>query len=115
MAESERREYRGTLTEVGKDRPYRNRSIEENLVEFEKMRAGEYDEGACILRAKIDMASPNINLRDPSLYRIRKLSHHQTIAAWCIYPSYAFAYRHYDAIEGATDSICTLSFAEHIT
>ncbi len=113
LSASETREYRGTLTQVGKDSPYRNRSIEENLVEFEKMRAGEYDEGACILRAKIDMASPNINLRDPSLYRIRKLSHHQTIDAWCIYPSYDFAHGQEDAIEGVTHSICTLEFADH--
>jgi glutaminyl-tRNA synthetase len=113
LSASETREYRGTLTKVGKDSPYRNRSIEENLVEFEKMRAGEYDEGACILRAKIDMASPNINMRDPSLYRIRKLSHHQTSDAWCIYPSYDFAHGQEDAIEGVTHSICTLEFADH--
>jgi glutaminyl-tRNA synthetase len=113
LSASETREYRGSLTQAGKDSPYRNRSIEENLAEFEKMRAGEYDEGACILRAKIDMASPNINMRDPGLYRIRKQSHHQTKNAWCIYPSYDFAHGQEDAIEGVTHSICTLEFADH--
>jgi glutaminyl-tRNA synthetase len=113
LSASETREYRGTLTRSGKDSPYRNRSVEENLVELEKMRAGEYDEGTCILRAKIDMASPNINMRDPSLYRIRKQSHHQTGDVWCIYPSYDFAHGQEDAIEGVTHSICTLEFADH--
>ncbi len=107
------REYRGTLTEPGKDSPYRNRSVEENLAEFEKMRHGDYDEGACVLRAKIDMAAGNINLRDPILYRIRKLSHHQTGDKWCIYPTYDFAHGQGDAIEGVTHSICTLEFADH--
>ncbi len=107
------REYRGTLTEPGKNSPYRDRSVAENLAEFEKMRSGEYAEGACILRAKIDMASPNINLRDPTLYRIRKQSPHQTGDAWCIYPSYDFAHGQEDAIEGVTHSICTLEFADH--
>jgi glutaminyl-tRNA synthetase len=113
LSASETREYRGTLTQSGKDSPYRNRSVEENLVELEKMRAGKYDEGTCILRARIDMASPNINMRDPSLYRIRKKSHHQTGDVWCIYPSYDFAHGQEDAIEGVTHSICTLEFADH--
>ena len=107
------REYRGTLTEPGRNSPYRERTVAENLTEFAKMRAGEYDEGECILRAKIDMASGNINLRDPALYRIRKQSHHQTGDAWCIYPSYDFAHGQEDAIEGVTHSICTLEFADH--
>lgn len=107
------REYRGTLTEPGKNSPYRDRSVQENLSEFEKMRSGEYNEGDCILRAKIDMASGNINLRDPALYRIRKQHHHQTGDEWCIYPSYDFAHGQEDAIEGVTHSICTLEFADH--
>ena len=106
-------EYRGWATEPGKDSPYRNRNPEENLALFEKMRAGEFDEGACVLRAKIDMASPNMNLRDPIIYRIRKQSHHQTGDKWCIYPSYDFAHGQEDAIEGVTHSICTLEFADH--
>jgi glutaminyl-tRNA synthetase len=113
LSAAETREYRGTLIKAGIDSPYRNRSVKENLVEFERMRAGEYDEGICILRAKIDMASPNVNMRDPSLYRIRKLSHHQTGDTWCIYPSYDFAHGQEDAIEGVTHSICTLEFADH--
>lgn len=113
LSAEETREYRGTLTEAGKNSPYRDRSVEENLAEFEKMRAGEYDEGTCILRAKIDMANGNINLRDPALYRIRKQSHHQTGDEWCIYPSYDFAHGQEDAIEGVTHSICTLEFADH--
>ena len=113
LSADETREYRGTLTEAGKNSPYRERSVADNLAEFEKMRAGEYDEGACILRAKIDMASPNMNLRDPALYRIRKQAHHQTGDAWCIYPSYDFAHGQEDAIEGITHSICTLEFADH--
>lgn len=106
-------EYRGWATEPGKDSPYRNRSVEENLGLFEKMRAGEFDDGACVLRAKIDMASPNMNLRDPILYRIRKIAHHQTGDKWCIYPSYDFAHGQEDAIEGVTHSICTLEFSDH--
>ena len=113
LSAEQTREYRGTLTDPGKDSPYRNRSVEENLAEFEKMRAGEYNEGACVLRAKIDMASPNINMRDPSLYRIRKQSHHQTGNTWCIYPIYDFAHGQGDAIEGVTHSICTLEFQDH--
>ncbi|ODS24722.1 glutamine--tRNA ligase [Candidatus Endobugula sertula] len=109
----EAREYRGTLTEPGKNSPYRERSVQENLDEFEKMRTGEYDEGACALRAKIDMASSNMNLRDPILYRIRKQLHHQTDDKWCIYPMYDFAHGQGDAIEGVTHSICTMEFADH--
>lgn len=109
----ESKEYRGWATKPGKESPYRNRSVEENLTEFEKMRSGEYDEGSCSLRAKIDMASPNMNLRDPMLYRIRKQSHHQTGDKWCIYPTYDFAHGQEDAIEGVTHSICTLEFADH--
>tara|TARA_R110002072_G_scaffold105615_2_gene230897 strand:+ start:24989 stop:26704 length:1716 start_codon:yes stop_codon:yes gene_type:complete len=109
----EAKEYRGWATRPGKESPYRHRSVEENLAEFEKMRAGEYDEGACVLRAKIDMSSPNMNLRDPILYRIRKVSHHQTGEKWCIYPSYDFAHGQEDAIEGVTHSVCTLEFQAH--
>lgn len=107
------REYRGTLVEPGKNSPYRDRSVDENLALFEKMRAGEFEEGACSLRAKIDMASPNINLRDPIIYRIKKAHHHQTGDKWCIYPSYDFAHGQSDAIEGITHSICTLEFEDH--
>jgi glutaminyl-tRNA synthetase len=107
------REYRGTLTEAGSNSPYRERSVEENLAEFAKMRDGEYDEGVCALRAKIDMASPNMNMRDPIMYRIRKQTHHQTGDQWCIYPTYDFAHGQEDAIEGITHSICTLEFADH--
>lgn len=107
------REYRGTLTEPGKNSPYRERSIAENLALFEKMRAGEFPDGHCSLRAKIDMSSPNINLRDPVLYRIKHASHHQTGDKWCIYPSYDYAHGQSDAIEGITHSICTLEFEAH--
>lgn len=114
LSMEEAREYRGTLTESGRDSPYRNRSIDENLAAFADMRAGKYEEGACTLRAKIDMASPNITLRDPVLYRIcKQLPHHQTGRQWCIYPSYDFAHGQSDAIEGVTHSICTLEFADH--
>lgn len=106
-------EYRGWATKPGKESPFRNRSVEENLALFEKMKQGEFDEGFCVLRAKIDMASPNMNLRDPILYRIRKQSHHQTGDKWCIYPSYDFAHGQGDAIEGVTHSICTLEFQDH--
>ena len=106
-------EYRGWATKPGKDSPYRNRSAEENRELLEKMRSGEFDEGAATLRAKIDMASPNMNLRDPILYRVRKVSHHQTGDKWCIYPSYDFAHGQEDAIEGVTHSICTLEFQAH--
>lgn len=107
------REYRGTLTEPGKNSPFRERSVEENLALFEKMRAGEFAEGTCSLRAKIDMSSPNINLRDPIIYRIKKAHHHQTGDKWCIYPSYDFAHGQSDALEGITHSICTLEFEDH--
>ena len=108
------REYRGTLTEVGKNSPYRDRSIEENLDLFARMRAGEFDDGVCLLRAKIDMASPNVNMRDPALYRIRKnVVHHQTGSEWCIYPMYDYTHCLSDAIEGVTHSICTLEFEDH--
>jgi glutaminyl-tRNA synthetase len=106
-------EYRGWATSPGRDSPYRGRGVEENLERFAKMRAGEFDEGACALRAMIDMAAPNMNLRDPILYRIRKASHHQTGDRWCIYPSYDFAHGQSDAIEGITHSICTLEFEDH--
>ena len=104
---------RGTLTNAGTDSPFRTRSIEDNLTCFEKMRAGEMEEGAAVLRAKIDMAQPNMNMRDPVLYRIRKQSHHQTGDKWCIYPSYDFAHGQEDAIEGITHSFCTLEFSDH--
>ena len=108
------REYRGTLTEAGKNSPYRDRSIEENLDLFTRMRAGEFADGAKLLRAKIDMSSPNINMRDPALYRIRKdVVHHQTGTEWCIYPMYDYTHCISDAIEGITHSICTLEFADH--
>lgn len=107
------REYRGTLTEPGKNSPFRDRSVEENLDLFERMRAGEFDDGAKVLRAKIDMSAPNINLRDPILYRIRRAHHHQTGDKWCIYPSYDFAHGQSDAIEGVTHSVCTLEFEDH--
>jgi len=106
-------EYRGWATKPGKESPYRQRSVDENLQLFEKMRAGEFAEGECVLRARIDMASPNMNLRDPILYRIRKKTHHQTGDKWCIYPSYDFAHGQEDAIEGVTHSICTLEFQAH--
>jgi len=107
------RAYRGTLTEPGKNSPFRERSVEENLALFEKMRAGEFPDGHCSLRAKIDMGSPNINLRDPVLYRIKHAHHHQTGDKWCIYPSYDYAHGQSDAIEGITHSICTLEFEAH--
>jgi glutaminyl-tRNA synthetase len=107
------REYRGTLTEPGKDSPYRNRSVEENLDLFQRMRAGEFDDGSRTLRAKIDMASPNLNMRDPVLYRILKASHHRTGDKWCLYPMYDWAHGQSDSIEGITHSICTLEFEAH--
>ena len=108
----EMRAYRGTLTEAGKDSPYRSRSVEENLDLFRKMRAGEFADGAHVLRAKIDMASPNINLRDPAIYRIKRAHHHNTGDAWCIYPMYTYAHPIEDAIEHITHSICTLEFED---
>ena len=110
LSADEIREYRGTLTTPGKDSPYRNRSVEENLDLFERMRNGEFEEGSHVLRAKIDMASPNVVMRDPTLYRIRKVEHHRTGDKWCIYPMYDFTHCLSDAIEGITHSICTLEF-----
>lgn len=110
LTPEEIREYRGTLTEPGKESPYRNRSVEENLELFERMKNGEFEEGSHVLRAKIDMASPNVVMRDPILYRIRKVSHHRTGDKWCIYPMYDFTHCLSDAIEGITHSICTLEF-----
>ena len=107
------REYRGTLTTPGKESPDHNRSVEENLGLFERMRAGEFEDGARTLRAKIDMASPNLNLRDPVMYRILKATHHRTGDAWCIYPTYDFAHGQSDSIEGITHSLCTLEFEDH--
>ena len=107
------REYRGTLTEPGKNSPYRDRPIEENLQLFEDMKNGKYEDGSLVLRAKIDMASPNINMRDPIIYRVAHMSHHNTGDKWCIYPMYDFAHPIEDAIEGITHSICTLEFEDH--
>ena len=107
------REYRGTLTEPGKESPYRNRSVEENLELFENMKKGMYADGEKVLRAKIDMASPNINMRDPVIYRVAHISHHRTGDKWCIYPMYDFAHPIEDATEGVTHSICTLEFEDH--
>ena len=107
------REYRGTLTEPGKNSPYRDRSAEENLDLFERMRAGEFEEGSRVLRAKIDMASGNLNLRDPVIYRIMRVAHHRTGDRWCIYPTYDFAQGQSDSIEGVTHSICTMEFEDH--
>ena len=113
LTKDEMREYRGTLTEPGKDSPFRNKSIEENLDLFERMRTGEFEDGSRTLRAKIDMASPNINLRDPALYRILHRRHHQTGDKWCIYPMYDFAHPIQDAIEGVTHSLCSLEYEAH--
>ena len=107
------REYRGTLTEPGKESPYRNRSVEENLELFENMKNGMYADGEKVLRAKIDMASPNINMRDPIIYRVARMTHHKTGDKWCIYPMYDFAHPIEDAIEGVSHSICTLEFEDH--
>ena len=113
LSAEEIRDYRGTLTEPGKDSPYRDRSVEENLDLFQRMKAGEFDEGTLVLRAKIDMSSGNINMRDPVIYRIRKIEHHQTGNEWCIYPMYDFTHCVSDAIEGITHSVCTLEFEAH--
>lgn len=113
LSADEMRAYRGTLTEAGRNSPYRDRSIDENLDLFERMRRGEFDEGAHILRAKIDMASPNMNLRDPAMYRIMKVPHHRTGDTWCIYPMYDFTHGINDALEQITHSICTLEFEDH--
>lgn len=113
LSADEAREYRGSLTEAGKNSPYRDRTPEENLELFEQMKQGAFAEGECVLRAKIDMASPNINLRDPIMYRIRHVSHHQTGDKWKIYPTYDYTHGQSDAIEGITHSICTLEFEDH--
>ena len=113
LSADEVREYRGTLTEPGQDSPYRNRSVEENLDLFERMRAGEFPDGARTLRAKIDMASPNMNLRDPVMYRILHAEHHRTGDEWCIYPMYDYAHGQSDSIEGITHSLCSLEYEDH--
>lgn len=113
LSAEEMREFRGTLTEPGKDSPYRGRSVEENLDLFRRMAAGEFQDGTHVLRARIDMASPNINMRDPVLYRIRHEEHHRTGGKWCIYPMYDYAHPLSDAIEGITHSLCTLEFEDH--
>jgi glutaminyl-tRNA synthetase len=113
LTPDEVREHRGTLTEPGRESPYRNRTAEESLDLFRRMRAGEFEDGAYTLRAKIDMASPNINMRDPALFRIRRAHHHRTGDAWCIYPMYDYAHALSDAIEGITHSLCTLEFEDH--
>ncbi len=113
LTADEIREYRGTLTEPGKPSPYRDRSVEENLDLFDRMRAGEFAEGDCLLRAKIDMATPNMNMRDPAVYRIKKASHHRTGDTWCIYPMYDYTHCVSDALEGITHSLCTLEFEDH--
>src|SRR5256712_1157933 len=113
LSAEEIRQFRGTLTEPGQESPFRNRTIDENLDLFRRMRAGEFPDGAHVLRAKIDMASPNINMRDPTLYRIRHETHHRTGDAWCIYPLYDYAHPLSDAIERVTHSLCTLEFEDH--
>ena len=107
------REYRGTLTQPGKDSPYRNRSVEENLNLFERMKAGEFPDGSRVLRAKIDMSSPNLNMRDPVMYRILHAEHHRTGNKWCIYPMYDYAHGQSDSLEQVTYSMCSLEFADH--
>ncbi|MED5540151.1 MAG: glutamine--tRNA ligase/YqeY domain fusion protein [Pseudomonadota bacterium] len=113
LSADEARDYRGTLTSPGKNSPYRDRSIDENHALFAAMKAGKFEDGSRVLRAKIDMASPNINLRDPTLYRIRRVAHHQTDDEWVIYPTYDYAHGQEDAIEGISHSICTLEFEDH--
>jgi len=113
LSAEEIRRFRGTLTEPGKESPYRNRSVEENLDLFRRMRAGEFPDGSRVLRSKIDMASPNINMRDPAIYRIRRARHHRTGDAWCIYPMYDFTHCLSDMIEGITHSLCSLEFEDH--
>jgi len=113
LSAEEIRQYRGTLTEPGQDSPYRNRSVAENLDLFARMRAGEFKDGTHVLRAKIDMASPNLNMRDPTMYRIRHVAHYRRGDQWCIYPTYDYAHPISDAIEGITHSICTLEFEDH--
>lgn len=113
LSQEEIREYRGSLTEPGKESPYRNRSVEENLALFERMRAGEFSDGSKTLRAKIDMASPNLNMRDPVMYRILHAEHHRTGDKWCIYPMYDYAHGQSDSLERVTHSMCTIEFADH--
>ena len=113
LSAEEIREYRGTLTEPGKESPHRGRSVEENLSLFDRMRAGEFEEGECVLRGKIDMSSPNMNMRDPTIYRIKKATHHRTGNDWCIYPMYDYTHCISDALEGITHSLCTLEFEDH--
>ena len=113
LSADEIRDYRGTLTEPGRESPYRNRSVEENLDLFRRMRAGEFEDGAHVLRARIDMASPNLNMRDPTIYRIRRATHHRTGDKWCIYPMYDYAHALSDSIENITHSLCTLEFEDH--
>lgn len=113
LSAEQMREYRGTLTEPGKESPYRNRSVEENLALFEKMKNGEFPDGYCTLRAKIDMASPNMNMRDPAIYRIVRAHHHRQGDKWCIYPLYDFAHPIQDALEGITHSLCSIEFENH--
>ena len=113
LSEEETREYRGTLTKPGENSPYRDRSVEENLDLFERMRAGEFEDGARVLRAKIDMASPNINMRDPVMYRIRHVAHQRTGDKWCLYPMYDWAHGLGDSIEGVTHSLCDLAYEDH--
>lgn len=113
LSADQMREYRGSLTEPGRESPYRNRSVAENLALFERMRNGEFEDGACTLRAKIDMASPNMNMRDPAIYRISRQPHHRQGNRWCIYPLYDFAHPIQDALEGITHSLCSLEFENH--
>ena len=113
LSADEIREYRGTLTEPGKDDPGRNRSVEENLALFEEMKDGKYEDGTKVLRARIDMSSPNMNMRDPVIYRVAHMTHHNTGDKLCIYPMYDFAHPIEDAVEGITNSICTLEFEDH--
>ena len=113
LSADEIREYRGTLIEPGRESPYRDRSVEENLDLFQRMKAGEFPDGSRVLRAKIDMASPNLNMRDPVMYRILHEEHHRTGDKWCIYPTYDFTHGQTDSIEGVTHSICTLEFEDH--
>lgn len=113
LSAEQMREYRGTLTEPGRNSPYRDRSVEENLDLFARMRAGEFEDGSRVLRAKIDMGSPNMNMRDPILYRVARREHHNTGNEWCVYPMYDFAHPIEDAIEGVTHSICTMEFEDH--
>ena len=113
LSADEIRDYRGTLTEPGRESPYRSRSVEENLDLFRRMRDGEFEDGAHVLRAKIDMASPNLNMRDPTIYRIRRATHHRTGDKWCIYPMYDYAHALSDSIENITHSLCTLEFEDH--